>query len=32
MFDALFYLLYVFLYDRRQQAVQGRTSAELWRK
>jgi hypothetical protein len=32
MFDALFYLLYVFLYDRRQHGVRGRTSAELWSK
>jgi hypothetical protein len=29
MFDVLFYLLYVFLHDRRQRAVRGRTSAEL---
>jgi hypothetical protein len=32
MFDALFYLLYVFLHDRRQHVVRGRTSAELQSK
>jgi hypothetical protein len=29
MFDVLFYLLYVFLHDRRQRAVRGSSSAEL---
>jgi hypothetical protein len=29
MFDALFYLLHVFLYDRRQRANQGRSSAKV---
>jgi hypothetical protein len=32
MFGVLFYLLHVFLHDRRQRTVQGRTSAELWSK
>jgi hypothetical protein len=32
MFDVWFYLLHVFLYDRRQHGVRGRTSAELWSK
>jgi hypothetical protein len=32
MFDVLFYLLHVFLHDRRKRAVRRRTSAELWRK
>jgi hypothetical protein len=32
MFDLLFYLLHVFLHDRRKRAVRRRTSAELWRK
>jgi hypothetical protein len=32
MFDVLFYLLHVFLHDRSQRAVRGRTSAELWSK
>jgi hypothetical protein len=29
MFDVLFYLLHVFLHDRRQRPVRGRTSVEL---
>jgi hypothetical protein len=29
MFDVLFYSLHVFLHDRRQNVVRGRTSAEL---
>jgi hypothetical protein len=29
MFDVLFYLLHVFLHDRRQRVVRGRTNAEL---
>jgi hypothetical protein len=32
MFDVLFYLLYVFLHDRSQRAVRGRTRAELFSK
>jgi hypothetical protein len=32
MFDVLFYLLHVFLHDRRQRVVQGRTSSELLSK
>jgi hypothetical protein len=29
MFDVLFYLLHVFLHDRSQRDIPGRTSAEL---
>jgi hypothetical protein len=29
MFDVMFYLLHIFLHDRRHRAIRGRTSVEL---